>query len=404
MRHILSLTLAVMSSSAVADQWIPPTKQTHESADHSARLTVIPRDLTSPLAYFQDKVAGHEPAGAPAGSKATNATAILENRDASGAWKTSWTKPLANEVAPVDVLVANGGRAVITFDNWHSMGYGPNAIVLYDSQGNLIRKLGLEDLFPKWFVAAQPHSVSSIWWRGQPRISDDGAAALVPIKLPSNNENSIGSEGPTRDLAIRLSDGEPVGLADQRWKGALIQAASIARQICRDEREEITKWNSPMSAPTEWIEPAWHEYLREVVYRFGPTLTEDETPAVATTVLRPSSASDYQPSVKWLKEALTERADIPDFEVRAIGSPDYERLTRQIEEFVPKINAGRLKGVQLVVVVDESHSARVRAALSRSGAKVRVVNPLEEFPQRPERIRKADPAELSICQVPEDKG
>jgi len=90
--------------------------------------------------------------------------------------------------------------------------------------------------------------------------------------------------------------------------------------------------------------------------------------------------------------------------VRAIGSPDYERLTRQIEEFVPKINAGRLKGVQLVVVVDESHSARVRAALSRSGAKVRVVNPLEEFPQRPERIRKADPAELSICQVPEDKG
>jgi hypothetical protein len=308
---------------------------------------------------------------------------------------------LLNEVAPVDVLVANDGRGIVTFDNWHSMGYGPNTIVVYDGQGNVVRAFGLEDVFPKWFVGAQAHSVSSIWWRGQPRISDDGSAAVVPIKLPNDEMSTIGSDGPTLDLMFRLSDGEPVGLADQPWRMAMVQAATAARQMCRDEREQITKWNSPIAAPTEWIEPAWHEYLREIVYRSGPTLTEDETPAVGTTVLRSPSALDYQPSVKWLREALTERTYIPDFDVRAIGSPDYERLTKEIEELAPKISVGRLKGVQLIVVVDDPHSARVRAALSRSGAKVRLVNPLEKFPQRPERMQKADITELPVCEAPE---
>jgi hypothetical protein len=214
-RYALFFTLSIFSSVAFADQWIPPTRQAHESPDHSARLTVIPRDLESPLAYFQDKVTGHEPAGAPAGSNATNATAILQIHDTSGRWITSWSKPLLNEVAPVDVLVASGGRAIVTFDNWHSMGYGPNTIVVYDGDGNLIRALALDDVFPKWFVAAQPHSVSSIWWRGQPRLSDDGRAAVVPIKLPSAEKNTIGTDGPTLDLLFRLSDGEPTALANQ---------------------------------------------------------------------------------------------------------------------------------------------------------------------------------------------
>jgi hypothetical protein len=171
--------------------------------------------------------------------------------------------------------------------------------------------------------------------------------------------------------------------------------------MCHDAREQIKKWNSPIAAPTDWTEPAWHEYLREIVYRSGPMLTEDETPVVATTVLRPAAAKDYRPSLKWLRDALTEKSDVPEYDVRAIGSPNYERLTREIEGVATRMNAGRLKGVQLVVVVDDSHAARVRAALSRSGAKVRVVGPLEKFPQRPERMQKADPTELPVCQVPQ---
>ena len=391
----------MFNSAALADEWMSPTKQAYESADHSARLTVVPRELTGPSAYFEDKTAGHEPAGAPAGSKTTSATAILETRDASGRWVTSWTKPLVNEVAPVDVIVASDGRGIVTLDNWHSMGYGTDTIVVYDGQGNVIRALALENVFPKWFVAAQPHSVSSIWWRGQPRISDDGSAVVIPIRLPSSELNSVGTDGPDLDLLVRLSDGKPVGLTDRPWKEALVQAATAARQMCRVERDYLTKWNSPIVAPSNWVEPEWHDYLREIVYRSAPTWTENEAPVVATTVLRPPSAPDFQPSVNWLKEALTEKTDIPDYDVRAIGSPNYERLTKEIEEVAPAINAGRLKGVQLVVVVDERRSARIRAALSRSGANLRIVSPLKQLPQRPERMRKTDTTELPVCQVPE---
>jgi len=378
---------------------MPATKQIHESTDHSARLTVVPRDLGSPLAYFQDKVIGREPAGAPASSKMTTAIATLETRDASGRWVMSWTKPLVNEVAPVDVLVANGGSGFVTFDNWHSMGHGPNAIVTYDRQGNVVRALALDGLFPAWFVAAQTHSVSSIWWRGKPRISGDGTTAIVPIRLPSTGE-SLATDGPTLDLLIRLSDGQPVGLANQSWRAALAQAAATARKMCRAQRDQITEWNSPITVPTKWSEPTWHEYLREIVLRSGPTPTEDETPAIATTVLRPSSDRDFQRSVKWLKDALTEKPDIPDFEVRAIGSPDYDRLTMEIEKIARTIAPRRLKGVELVVVLDGAHSARVRAALSRSGAKLRIVSPTESFPQRAERMQKLDLGELPVCQVP----
>jgi hypothetical protein len=302
-------------------------------------------------------------------------------------------------VAPVDVLVASAGRRIVTFDNWHAMGYGSNAIVVYDGQGNVIRKLGLEDLFPKWFVAAQPHSVSSIWWRGQPRISDDGNTAVVPIKLPSEKQ-SAGMDGPTLDLLVRLSDGEAVGLTDQPWKTALAQAAATAQQMCRAERKYITRWNSPIAAPSEWIEPVWHDYLREIVYRSATTVNEEEEPIVATTVLRPPFAQDFQPSVKWLKQTLTEKSEFPNGDVRAIGSPDYERLTQEIEKIAPNISANRLKGVQLVVVIDGLHSARVRAALFRSGAKLRIVNPLDQIPQRPERMQKAI-AEPSVCLAPQ---
>lgn len=390
----------MFSSAATADQWTPPTKHVYDSLDHSARLTVVPRELTSRLAYFEDKVTGHEPAGAPAGSKITNANATLETRDAFGRWVKSWTKPLVNEVGPVDVLVTDRGRSVVTFDNWHSMGHGPNTIVVYDQEGKVIRALGLKDIFPGWFVAAQPHSVSSVWWRGKPRISADGSNAVVPIRLPSENQ-SLATEGPTLDLLIRLSDGQPMGLTDQPWKAALAQAAATARKMCREQSDQITEWNSPITVPTKWLEPAWHAYLREIVYRAGPTLTEDDTPAVATTVLRPSSERDFQPSVQWLKEALTEKPDIPDFEVRALGSPDYERLTKEIERIAAKISAGTLKGVKLVVVVDEVRAIRVRAALSRSGATLRIVSPTESFPQRPERMQKLDIAELPVCKVPQ---
>lgn len=101
MRAIVLLSLVVVSSPSQADSWIPATVKVYESADHASRVTVVPRKITKVLDYFQDKVAGKEPTGAPDGSKVLTATVIMESRDASGKWENLWSKPLVNEVAPL---------------------------------------------------------------------------------------------------------------------------------------------------------------------------------------------------------------------------------------------------------------------------------------------------------------
>lgn len=397
MRWIV-LIVAVLSSAASADSWAPPSKQTYISPDKSVRLIVVPRSLKSALSYYEDKVAGREPAGAPAGSNATTGVATLQARDPAGRWVTKWTKPIVNEIAPVEVLVANSGEFV-TFDNWASMGYGGNVVVVYSSGGKPVRKFGLGDLFPDWFAAALPHSVSSIWWRGTPRISADGTEVVVPVKLPTTKEDASGLDGATLDLRIRLSDGKPLGLQEEAWHSALGQSAAAAREMCSKQLSYIAKWNSPIASPGVWDEQSWHEYLRELYYRTASMVDGDFPAAVQTTVLRPPSAPDFQPSVNWLKEALTEKTNIPDFDVRAIGSPDFERLTEEIESIAAKVRPNQLVGVELIVVVDPTRAERIKAALARSGAKIRLVDPLEKFSQRPERLQKDDLVEMPVCQA-----
>jgi hypothetical protein len=372
---------------------MPPSKETYVSPDKRARLTVIPRDLESSLAYFDDKVEGREPAGAPAGARETSATAVLELRSASGGWEIAWKKPLINEVAPVEVVVANNGQGIATFDNWHSMGHGPDAIAIYGRNGTLIRKFALEDLFPEWFVAALPHSVSSIRWRGTPRISSDGSALIIPVVLPSNDEFSLG-EGKKLDLSIRFADAAPLSLESGEWKKALNDAAETARASCAAEREWINTWNAPVMAPTTGKEEDWHYYLRETQYR---TKWSDDPPGPGTTVLRLPTAPDFQASVTWLEEALTETA-VVDHDLRAIGSPDLGRLAVEIERIGPGIGRGQLKGVDLVIVADEAHANRIRAALAPSGANLEFIDPKRSIPQIEQRVR--DQAKLPTCKAP----
>jgi hypothetical protein len=393
MKRIFLWLILGSSGAAWADSWIPPSTQAYLSQDKSARLTVVPRDLESALAYFEDKTEGREPAGARAGSQATSAIATLERLGASGRWEIAWTKPLVNEVGPVDVVVANKGQGFATFDNWHSMGYGADAIAIYDGNGQLVRKFGLEQLFPGWFVAALPRSVSSLHWRGEPRISSDGARLIVPVVQPTNGEFSF-SEGRTIDLAIRLADGAPIGVGSAAWKLALNDAAVVARADCASEREAIRQWNAPISAPTDGREKGWHQYLNETQYR---TNWHEDAPVARTTVLRFPSAADYAPSLKWLDEALTEAAWEGD-DLRAIGSPDIANLTTEIEWISRDIRRGQLKGVDLAIVADAAHAGRIRTALARSGAKLKFIDPKRTFPQITQRMRaKVDPP---TCRAP----
>jgi hypothetical protein len=143
------------------------------------------------------------------------------------------------------------------------------------------------------------------------------------------------------------------------------------------------------------MEEDWHYYLRESQYR---TKWSDDPPSAGTTVLRRPSAVDFQASVKWLEDALTETAMV-DHDLRAIGSPDLARLSVEIERIGPSIGRGQLKGVDLVIVADDAHASRIRAALERSGANLEFIDPKRSFPQIAQRMR--DQAEVVTCQAPD---
>ena len=88
-----------------------------------------------------------------------------------------WNKKLINDIAPVTAIISNNGKSVITFDNWSSMGYGLDVMVVYDSNGGLIKRYQLENFSPipinDYFI-----SISSIWWRCGVRFIDENSVEI----------------------------------------------------------------------------------------------------------------------------------------------------------------------------------------------------------------------------------
>lgn len=184
--HAASLMLLLSSFTPVvsmADSWMPPTTTVTTSADGQWRMTVVPRGISSQLDYFQDKVKDKPNAGAPAREKRTSASARMEHR-VKGKWNMVWEASLVNEVSPVDVLVAPGGAAA-SLDNWHSMGYGDDVVVIYNATGHPVRAFGLKEFLPEEFIQALPRSVSSMDWRGEAKLTADGRELIVPVVIPT---------------------------------------------------------------------------------------------------------------------------------------------------------------------------------------------------------------------------
>ncbi|MBI5745619.1 MAG: DUF4919 domain-containing protein [Nitrospirae bacterium] len=77
-----------------------------------------------------------------------------------------WKVRLVNNVSPVSAMVSDMGRYVVTFDNWYSVGYGNDVVVVYGEKGKFLYKYRLEDMLSysdiRNFVES---SVSSRWWR-----------------------------------------------------------------------------------------------------------------------------------------------------------------------------------------------------------------------------------------------
>lgn len=113
-----------------------------------------------------------------------------------------------NEVSPVSALVASNGGYLVTFDNWHSAGYGDDVVVIYHSNGTLVKKFGLDDLLTEGDIETLPRSVSSIWWGGEHYIDD--ANGLLVLKIVSNRKNLWEDGAKFHEMKIELATGRAV--------------------------------------------------------------------------------------------------------------------------------------------------------------------------------------------------
>ena len=189
-KFVLAALLAALSSFAVADTWPAAGVKAAVSEDAGTVFRVIPGKSIGDVVGF---------AGSPKGEFAQGQWfRFRDNR-----YELYQTTILVNPVAPVYIAVANDGTTV-TIDNWHNVGFG-DVVAIYHSNGKLLKKYRLTDLYPISAIEKMKRSVSSIWWRcetSEPYLErngvlefDDSLGGRFEFRLKSGQFNYIVGAG-----------------------------------------------------------------------------------------------------------------------------------------------------------------------------------------------------------------
>ena len=372
----------LLAASAFADSWLPPSVQSYSSANGEWKLTVYPRGLTSQLDYFKDKVDGKPNAGAVPGDTQASPIGHMERKQ-GGRWQTAWKAPLVNEVSPVQAVVSNDGVAV-TFDNWHSVGWGDDAVVIYAVDGSQVRKFGLSAFLPKHYINAVPRSVSSIHWRGKPSIDETARELVIPVVVPSVEENVAYTDKERFvDVRFLLADGSLVPPAGKAWADA--NEAAIKENARREvlEAERRQHFIAPLTAPVGGDTRAWHIYLMDAYYRIHP---DSEAGYPSTQVVPLPDDPKSAPRARDLGDELSDDTNADG--VILIASPSQDVLVNALQEQARRAKPGTLAKSSVYVAADNAHMPAVRAALAHTGAKVIQLDIEATIPQSKERLER----------------
>jgi hypothetical protein len=191
--HFLTLLIVIIPfKTAWTDSWALPEKTKYFSENKKFRFTVTP-----------GPVGRREP-----GEPETCIGTLEVKENGKNKYNTVWEKTLSNEVAPVSALVTNSGNYVITFDNWHELGYGDNVIVIYNQKGETIRQLGLNSFLSNKEIKKLPHTVSSIWWGGAHHF--DQNEEFVVLEISTGGKLYVDEAVKYRHIFLKLSDGTVV--------------------------------------------------------------------------------------------------------------------------------------------------------------------------------------------------
>ena len=298
-----------------------------------------------------------------------------------GRWHSVWKRPLANDVAPVAAVVSANGVSA-TFDNWHSVGWGDDAVVIYAADGERVRKSGLSAFLPRHYIDALPHSVSSIHWRGEPRIDERNRQLVVPVAVPTA-EGQEAHAGKVRYVDVRfgLSDGTLVPLQGKAWADAVASASKAdvrRRQLIEEQRKRFV---SPLAAPPDGDVRAWHGYLVDAYFRLDP----DWNNGYPTTQVVPlPSDPKFNLLSGYLGEALSDDMNADD--AIMVASPSQEVLVQALQKQSARVKTGFLAKARVYVAADAAHMPAIRAALARTGARVVQLDINAAIPQRKERL------------------
>ncbi len=166
----LVLLVIILWIVTTGDKWSAPEKTTIYSENKKFQFIIIPKGFSKGLGC----------------SGADSCLGILFSVDLR---KELWCKPLINEWSPVNAFVANSGKTVVTLDDWYTLGYGENALVVYDSLGNVAKRYSLEALLTPQQIERAPHTVSSIWWRETAWFENDDST--LAIQLGKEKQDSM---------------------------------------------------------------------------------------------------------------------------------------------------------------------------------------------------------------------
>ena len=386
----LLMGIALLPAVSLADSWFPAQTETILSANGKFRVTVVPRPLEGALAYFSDKVDGIEPAGQDPGEAQRSPVARVERLADSGEWEFVWQMPLVNNVAPVVVLLADDGSRLVTFDNWHSKGYGDDAVVIYDRQGEVVRKFSLEQMLPADYVRHLPRSVSSLQWRGTPALVDGDRMVEIPVAQPRPDRE----EWPELPLRVRLSDGQVMVPASREWLGALARAGHLeaARRDAWDALRElrVTPLLPPGSADTR----EWRTYLFELRDRI-----EADNERMGGMLLaapgeeRHHDAGEISDWIAFHGDEFASQADSFIF-----ASPTSDRLAAILVDALQAREPGSMASAHIVFVGTPAEGERVAQAARRAGARITLVDP--SIPVPPGHPLPVDPDPRWMAPLP----
>ena len=374
---LMAVFAAFVPTVAHADSWDLPRSQTEVSPNGLYRFSVEPSPLESQLSYFEDELEAERNDRA---IERVPPIGLLERKAIDGTWQPVWSAPLVNAVAPVSLVVADDGAHVATFDNWHSIGHGETVIVLYGSDGALVRSLALSDLLPEDYIEALPHSVSSLRWRSGAGFASASDRLLVDILVPdSESENSEN----TLRFAISLEDGRVIAPPAEELAAAQQAVDRVTRAREEAEAEELRRLRAPLSSPTGCDMAEWHGYLREAVARTTPNWLD--RPVAATEILFPPDNPRFDTSVGWLVEAIEDEVESPG-EV-AIASPcSQSALIAAMRSAFDKIAMNALRQSILYISTDAQSRSVLEGIVKPSGARVIWLERGSLIPQRPERV------------------